>query len=1440
MLDKSKGFFEYLLAISNLKYKPIRIYNEYEKTWQDDLLEELREGCYMFGDGKDNEAILELHRQELTKKDLIAPEPPTELKEWIDFNYKSEFSQLKIPANKIYISDKGEQIEERFQEDRNRLVAFQSWKDEWEDWAEYLKEKKKTKRVYEEFFNLIQTLQKEGESLELLFGKWIFTWKHKNPNIGEIKHPLFSLKLDLHFDADTGIIKAFSSYQCFRLEKDMLGGINLPNAQKITEISQQVMFLDFEDNIDNHAVQFVKLIDASGRVSKDLGKVEVNEEPAVYDKYMFFVRRKDNHVIKKDLETIIEGMNNDDISVTPSIASIVGDEVSVSDNESSNGELSSWEKLGEDLYFPLPSNEEQKEIIRRLSNNFGITVQGPPGTGKTHSIANIVSHLLAHGKKVLITSQKESPLKVLKNKIPQEIQDLCVPVLGGGRESLREIEKSIRTISEKLGTLSPEKLEDEIIKAKEELDKSKRKEAELKNRLMEFTKSEKGEITFKGHVIDKTDVAKMLNKNTLDLSWIKDKIVYPATFPLNDDEFVKLWSLKKRLSKEELKLKNRFLPPLNKIKRTTELLEWLEEGERLKSKKIDGEKIAKEINAPSDAEYLSSIASSIDEILLRRFLLQKENPMIYVVDDCIGEGITKERWFTFIETLKEKLKEYVELNQKVVSHVITLPEKKLNELEEEVGILRNHLEAGKKLNFLFFLSKGKKTKYLCETNILNGNPISKLDDVKILNDYIEATKRKEELVRIWNGNVAEINAEQIDTTESRFVRELDKRIEDFNDAFALSEMILQLIKRMDKLTIQQPKWTDESFYEKVQTSIQAALNVFRYKTWQQEFEVYLSELKGIEKAENSHPIVKEFLNALQYKKVEKWDDNIEVLSNLIKTKEEVHEFYSLVNKLGKDLPFTAKWIEEHVASLDEIPNEHTKAWEIQTLANWMMQNDNFDYKILEKSIQNEQNYQKRLINDIVSKSTWKNQIERITEPQKRALVAWKNFITRYGKGTGKNAKYLTDARREMGVAQGAIPVWIMPVNNVIENFPVTNEQFDVIIFDESSQCDIMSIPVLMRGKKIVVVGDDEQISPYGIGVKDEDIEELVRRYLDGIPNARLFDNKISLYEIADQVFPKTGRLMLKEHFRCVPEIIQFSNDLSYGGQMVPLRVPFAHEKLEPPVMAIKVNDGFCTTGGTDFVNEPEADTIVDDIKELIYDETYDNQTIGVITLQGNKQASLIENKLREEIGEQEFVKRKIICGNAYTLQGDERDIIFLSLVVAPNRNFNSLTMKSYQQTYNVAASRARNQMRIYHSVELDDLKKTDFRYRLLSYCKNPSRVNDIVEDLEALCDSEFEKEVLRMIVAKGYKVRPQVKVGKYRIDLVIEGLRDRLAVEVDGERWHGPERWEEDMERQYSLERVGWKFWRIRGRQFYYNKTKSLEPLWERLEEMKIEKEFLQ
>jgi very-short-patch-repair endonuclease len=106
---------------------------------------------------------------------------------------------------------------------------------------------------------------------------------------------------------------------------------------------------------------------------------------------------------------------------------------------------------------------------------------------------------------------------------------------------------------------------------------------------------------------------------------------------------------------------------------------------------------------------------------------------------------------------------------------------------------------------------------------------------------------------------------------------------------------------------------------------------------------------------------------------------------------------------------------------------------------------------------------------------------------------------------------------------------------------------------------------------------------------------------------------------------------------------------------------------------------------------------------------------------------------------------------------------------------------------------------------------------------------------EADVDSEFERLVLKDLKIKGYRVTTQWKVGSYRIDLVVEGVRERLAIECDGDRFHTLENLQADMERQAVLERLGWRFIRVRGSEFFRDPDRALIPLYERLERMGIE-----
>jgi very-short-patch-repair endonuclease len=273
-----------------------------------------------------------------------------------------------------------------------------------------------------------------------------------------------------------------------------------------------------------------------------------------------------------------------------------------------------------------------------------------------------------------------------------------------------------------------------------------------------------------------------------------------------------------------------------------------------------------------------------------------------------------------------------------------------------------------------------------------------------------------------------------------------------------------------------------------------------------------------------------------------------------------------------------------------------------------------------------------------------------------------------------------------------------------------------------------------------------------------------------------------------------------------------------------------------PLGAVKVLDGY----RNGMVNEPEAEAVVDLLVELCANPEYDGMNMGVISLLGSTHSKLIWNKLYDKLGPEEMRSRRLTCGEPANFQGDERDVIVISTVVAvdpaiPSSRISAMTGTAAMRRINVAASRARQQMWVVHSADPDRFPDDDLRGALIRHCREAGAAVAASADLLEACESQFERDVVQRIVARGYrKVSVQHSVGRFRIDIVVEGPGARLAVECDGDRWHGPDVWHQDRARQQVLERANWTFERIRGSAFYRDPDAALIPLWDRLAELGI------
>jgi very-short-patch-repair endonuclease len=1434
-IQKTIQIFEYLLAVKTLSEQPVRDVEKYDQIWWQNNLP-VSEGCFLYGTGNNIEAWLEIHKMKL----VTPPKLPKELNGWIT-NFDSPDKEPRVQDSIVIDLTSGDK--EFFDSDLIRISTYNTWFEKWRLWAREMLPKKRTNDLYSHLFAVHQQFQREGENIELVWGQGILSWAIRNM---KVRRPLFVTKLELMFDAKGGAFYLIPTSAGTALESDMLIGIEVSNIQRIQELGRQLAdtALDFtrEESIKPLLREIVQTIHSEGNYVEGLHAPRFENSPSISFSPVMILRKSGGRLWQTELTNAIETLKNG-YPIPETIRMLVTDSDDFGEKNmpiETNGTAGTKGSTQySELLFPLPANEDQKLIAHKLNLNPGVVVQGPPGTGKSHTIANLISHLLAQGKRVLVTSQGEKALKVVKDKIPKEIRSLCVSVLGSDSKAMKDLEDSIGTMAENLDYLQPELLEKDITRIKNELYETRKRIASLHHELRDAAQLEHQRIHIDGTEMSPLEVGQWLHEQDA-YAWFPDVVPLGTAFPLTGTQIEIFEDTFNRMSTNDMQRLG------SKRSRTKELPvpEHFNEQVRM-IKEFKAKVELSQIHIVNwdihiSAEELNSASSLISAALVKLEAL--EDPWTQMLlKEVVAYPNKAEEWRMFADEMKQRLENIRELEISLREVEIVFPEHlNLTLTKEQLIELHQKLGKGGQVGLWLKFVTGRKYAGLFEAIHVNGLPIRSEADVVTVQRYVELQEAKYKTVLVWNRTMVEYDSETIEASAKRIVVMMQDALTKLEWIHTWNSHVIDPLRGyLEMLGVPtQYQWTDSEWFHALSRGVTTIGIQQRYEEALR-FALDLERTLRVDMPESSADWTwKQLIDATVQLNPDEYREVYAELRRL----ELLEEEFNLINQASSALGNVApKWIvmlqmEKEAKGKISIPKNINDLWKWSQLTHWWKGYEAFStVEERQRQIDNDRKTEAKLIRKFVSQSTWLTQVKGVTRGQKASLHAWMNAMKRIGKGMGKYANmYRKEAAQEMESCRSAIPVWIMPIQKVIENLKLSDQMFDVAIIDESSQSNLFAISVLLRAKKIIVVGDDNQISPENVGSDISEISDLMNRYLSGIPHYRRYELKTSLFDLASQMFG--SKIVLKEHFRCVPDIIQFSNDLMYGGDMNPLRLPTAAERMEPPVVAIHVPEGF-RMESTKSLNRPEAEALVAYIKLCCKDIRYSGKTMGVISLQGPDQANLIEELLREELGAEEMANRALTCGDAYNFQGDERDIMFLSMVAAPNKRIGVLNKRSDMQRFNVAASRARDQMILFHSVTLKDLNSDCMRYRLLLYCQNPSRTANKLEEYIHEFDSKFEKDVFTLATARGYRVIPQYKVGTFgkKIDLVVEGLRSRLAIECDGDRWHGIDVWEQDMERQRILERVGWTFWRVRGSTFYRNPALAMEGLWERLKDLGIE-----
>jgi very-short-patch-repair endonuclease len=830
------------------------------------------------------------------------------------------------------------------------------------------------------------------------------------------------------------------------------------------------------------------------------------------------------------------------------------------------------------------------------------------------------------------------------------------------------------------------------------------------------------------------------------------------------------------------------------------------------------------------ANGLADLTGTVDRAAHQ--LAQLEQPWLAAIRADLRTAVFAATWRDQVKACREGIEEVAAWHGRLLGHSVVLPGDGLppTGLIEQLEELRDRLAAGEGVNKTFQRDL-YRVREACQ---VDEEPPRRAEDAELCILEARSRRRRYELIRRWNDAAARVGGPLLDPGTSHPEYMLSQYLENVGAAFAWEDTWYTLRDRLQACGVRAPHEAASARLAALAGTLRTAALHVREKdlaAWLDRVRQYLAGGAAQPRASTFWALL---LDAFTASAWENWGQVTRTIRRIQALADQVACLDDLAARLGTAAPVWASRI------VDSCGDEAVagpvasalQAWEWRRADIWLSEITGADDPAaLQRQLEGKLREAARATAELASESAWLCLSERLTDAERRALTAWAQALRKVGKGTGKYAQHWRAvAQQQMIQAQAAVPVWIMPTYRVVESFDPT-AMFDVVIVDESSQCDLFGLAALGIARKAVVVGDDKQISPQAVGTDEASVHELIRQHISDLPQAELLDIKTSLYDLSKMRFP--GVIMLREHFRCLPEIIEFSNQLAYNGNILPLREQPADTTWRS-VIDMHIRDGY-RVPGTD-TNPPEADFIARKIAELCADPGYDGKTFGVISFLGDAQAQLIQGKLIDRLGEQEVERRRIRCGNAYHFQGDERHIMFISLVVAAGegRRVGALTKEADRQRINVAASRAQDQLWCVRSISAEELHPDDVRGRLIRYCQNPARVDDAAGGVEDRFDSDFERDVYRHLIARGYRVKVQHRVGRFRIDLVVQGQRGRLAVELDGDAYHGPDRWEADRNRQAILERLGWTFHRIRGSAYYRHPDAALASLWDRLESLGI------
>ncbi len=1109
--------------------------------------------------------------------------------------------------------------------------------------------------------------------------------------------------------------------------------------------------------------------------------------------------------------------------------------------------------------FPLPYNDEQRAIAERLLHQNAVTVKGPPGTGKSHTIANLVSNFVANGQSVLIVSQNAQALAVVKDKLPSELRELAISLVNDSRtDALKASVSSIISHLSRVYSIEDVALREEQLAA-----------AESK---YEF-------------LLQDAYAAIGANSRTMRTQLAVNEAVQTVTahecamFLLENESNLPFKLLDAVVNGTDTK---EYAPQIMETIRATDYFDAVDLGlanyvfvqddvflnkETIKEK-IDG---VKKMGQGFDFSAYSKIEPSLLDNDFIALIGVAEANLELVQADETGFALFKSIRFnlsvskSIIEQFKANRTKDIKFSNELLQYDVNLGNlagldvsAALRHSEELLAIFGDDEELG-------FFTKFKvqhehKRLLAC---LVNGETCDKKSKLLIANGLLLFGESLKKQQIVLNNYFAELVVGQITkpTTVMATIGEYRNAQIGIEQHWQSLELALTAATAFNNLNTE----LAARRLQRVSPSMLQFEHQWNYVLQLKHYANYRSEIHflSIEKQRllnlpKSHPIMLNIAESLTDFEAEQYAACLKTYRDIRAKAQHIIGYNELLNRVRKWLPKTAESLHQGVLkqekairnlSIEDIETAIIFA-KIKQFVEECLEETGRSADILQQ-LNNLKHDTERYTGELVAYKTWYNKSKKITDNEKSALTAWLNDLTNIGRGYGKNtSRNRASAVQNMQLAKGAVPIWIMQLSSALTFFPEpTPGQFDVLIIDEASQCDMSSLNFIFRAKKSIIVGDENQTAvtvdyaKFGL----EKVNALLDRYFLTHPFKQQFNiqNKNnSIYSLSSVIYPNI--ITLVEHFRCLPQIIGYSNTYVYSNRIVPLKtatsLPFG-----APVAIEYIAE--------DELGEEEArPKIVQRVLEhiLLYILQFEARvieklpTIGVLTLDSSnmKHNKLLLSVLLSDPNIAKYADAlDLTIGTSREFQGDERNVMFLTMSATHSVNANgeirpprAVASEEYMRIYNVAASRAKDRCVVLHSIDPEavGLMSADcYRKRLIDYYTVTQRAveevrNTSLQALQRDTDNRLGvlgKDVCAFLVELGVgdSLYPNYTIGHYATDFALLQQHQKVAIFCDiGSSDSALQRpIEQSIQHQLILERAGWQVIRIQSTQWFADKVNA-------------------